>query len=269
MRYRYLIVFLLGVSIIAGISAFRAPITYRLISKIPLESGSFTTDNLQNIYTLNGNVLKKYNSAGVLLCSHSDKAFGDITSMDVYDPMKILVYYKAFPQLVFLDNTLSQNGNGINPADIGYPLASMACISHDNGLWLYDDQTAQLVRLDVNLTTLQKTGSLNQLLGISVNPVSLFEYNNYVYLNDTTQGILIFDSFGTYYKTLPFTGVVHFEVRGDDVFYMHHHKLHAFHMSTITEDIIAQPDSLATQARVEKNLLYEKYRDTIRVYEIK
>src|ERR1700722_3648508 len=136
MRCKYLIVFLFSITIIAGLSAFRAPIMYNLVSKIPLENGSFTTDNLQNVYILNGNVLKKYNSAGVLLCSHSDKAFGDITSMDVYDPMKILVFYKAFPQLVFLDNTLSQNGNGINPADIGYPLASMACISHDNGLWL-------------------------------------------------------------------------------------------------------------------------------------
>ncbi|HTA81642.1 MAG TPA: hypothetical protein VK783_01820 [Bacteroidia bacterium] len=266
MRYSLIII---GVIIVFFESAFKFPSTYKLISKIPLDNGAFTTDNLQNVYVFEGNTLKKYNASGALLYTHSDKSYGDITSVDVFDPMKVMVFYKGFPQIVYLDNTLSQNGNTISPADMGYPLASMACMSHDNGLWIYDDQVAQLIRFDVNLTPLQKTGSLNQLLGISVNPISLSEYNGYEYLNDTTQGILVFDAFGTYYKTLPFIGLKHFEVSGDDVFYIQHHKLHSFHMKTITEDIIMQPDSLATQARVEKNLLYEKYMDTLRVYEIK
>jgi len=251
------------------ICAFKMPSSYKLVSKIPLDGGSFTTDNLQDVYVYEGSTLKKFSSTGTLLYTHSDKTYGDISAVDVYDPMKVMLFYKDFPQIVYLDNTLSQNGNTINPADMGYPLTQLACISHDNGLWIYDGQVLQLVRFDVNLNTFQKTGNLNQLLGITVNPVSLTEYNSYLYLNDTVQGILIFDSFGTYYKTLPFTNVKHFEVRGDDLFYMQHHKLHAFHMKTITEDIIAQPDSMATQARVEKNLLYEKYRDTLRVYDIK
>jgi len=269
MSYKNLMALLFCVSIIVGISGFKARTTYKLIDKIPLEGGSFTTDNLQNIYVYTGNVLKKYNSAGVLLYTHSDKAYGDITSVDVFDPMKVMVFYKDFPVIVYLDNTLSQNGNTINPSDMGYPLTCMVCMSHDNGLWIYDAQTLQLIRFDVNLAPLQKTGNLNQLLGVSISPVSLCEYNNYVYVDDTTQGILVFDAFGTYYKTMPFTRTRHFEVSGDDIFYMSHHRLHSFHMKTITEDEIAQPDSLATQARVEKNLLYDKYMDTVRVYEIK
>jgi len=251
------------------ISAFKFPASYKLVTKVPLNGGSFTTDNLQNLYVYEGNVLKKYSSSGTLLCTHGDKSYGDITLVNAYDPMKVMVFYKDFPVILFLDNTLSQNGNQINPADIGYPLTQLACVSHDNGLWLFDGQNMQLVRFDVNLTQLQKTGNLNQLLGIQLNPSALWEYNNYVYLNDTTEGILMFDGFGTYYKTLPFKGVKHFEVRGDDMFYMQGNKIHVFHMKTITEDVITQPDELATQCRVEKNLLFEKYMDTVRVYEIK
>ncbi len=269
MKRRSSAIYLFVIIAITGFAAFRLPATYKLVSKVPLEGGSFTTDNLQNIYVYEGNVLKKYNSSGVLLSSHSDKSYGNITSVNAYDPMKVMVFYKDFPIILFLDNTLSQNGNGINPADIGYPLTSMACMSHDNGVWLYDAQNSQLVRFDVNLTPLQKTGNLNQLLGLALNPVSLAEYNSYVYLNDTTQGILMFDAFGTYYKTIPFKGLTHFEVRGDDMFYMQNHKIHSFHMKTVTEDIIAQPDSLAIQCRVEKNLLYENHKDTVRVFEIK
>ncbi|HSY75835.1 MAG TPA: hypothetical protein VK890_03195 [Bacteroidia bacterium] len=267
MKIKYLVLFML-LSFIA-FTAFRSPATFKLVAKIPLDGGSFTTDNLQNIYVYQADILKKYSAAGILLSSHSDKAYGSITSVDVYDPMKVMVFYKDFPAIVYLDNTLSQNGNTFNTGDMGFPLTSLACVSHDNGLWLYDAQISQLVRFDVNLTALQKTGNLNQLLGIPLNPISLMEYNNYVYVNDTAQGILVFDAFGTYYKTMPFTGVKHYEIRGDDVFYMQKHKIHAFHMKTVSEDIIAQPDSLATQARVEKNLLYEKYMDTVRVYEIR
>ncbi len=251
------------------VSAFKLPASYKLVTKVPLNGGTFTTDNLQNLYVYESNVLKKYNSSGTLLYTHGDKFYGDITLVNAYDPMKVMVFYKDFPVILFLDNTLSQNGNLINPADVGYPLTQLACVSHDNGLWLFDGQNMQLVRFDVNLTQLQKTGNLNQLLGIQLNPSALWEYNNYVYLNDTTEGILMFDNFGTYYKTLPFKGIKHFEVRGDDMFYMQDHKIHVFHMKTITEDVIIQPDELATQCRVEKNLLFEKYMDTVRVYEIK
>ncbi|MGP8217529.1 MAG: hypothetical protein ACLQQ4_18315 [Bacteroidia bacterium] len=268
MRMKSALAVLFIALVFIGFSAFK-PTGYKLVCKIPLDGGSFTTDNLQNVYIYEDDVLKKYSSNGTLLYTHSDKSYGNITALNAYDPMKIMVFYRDFPAIVFLDNTLSQNGNTVNPGDLGYPLTSLACVSHDNGMWIYDAQTLQLIRFDVNLNPLQKTGNLNQLLGIPLNPIFLSEYNSYVYLNDTTEGILMFDAFGTYYKTLPFKGLTHYQVRGDDMFYMQNHKIHSFHLKTITEDIIAQPDSLATQCRVEKNLLYEKYLDTVRVYEIR
>ncbi len=243
--------------------------TYNLVCKIPFEGGSFTTDNLQNIYLFHGNSLRKYSSQGKLLCTHSDKSYGTITSVDVNDPMKILVFYKDFPEVVLLDNTLSINGNPFSPADAGFPLATLACTSHENGVWLYDAQNFQLIRLDLNLNVAQKTGNIAQVLEIQLNPDFLMEYNNYVYLNDSAQGILIFDSFGTYYKTIPITGLKTFQVRGDDLFYVLNNKVHIFHLKTIMEDESVAPDKAATEVRIEKNLLYEKYNDTLRVFEIK
>jgi len=244
-------------------------VTYNLICKIPFAGGAFTTDNLQNIYLYHGNSIKKYTSQGQVLYTYSDKSYGAITSIDVNDPMKILVFYKDFPEIVLLDNTLSQNGNPFSPSDAGYPFATLACTSHGNGIWLYDAQNFQLIQLDVNLNSAQKTGNLAKAIDIQLNPDYLMEYNNYVYLNDSAQGILVFDSYGTYYKTIPITGLNTFEVRGDDLFYISKNKLHIFHLKTIMEDAIKPPDTLATEVRVEKNLLYEKYQDTLRVYEIK
>jgi hypothetical protein len=243
--------------------------TYNLVSKIPFEGGSFTTDNLQNVYVFHGSSLRKYNSQGKLMFNYSDKSYGAITSVDVNDPMKVLVFYKDFPEVVLLDNTLSVNGNPFSPADVGYPLATLACTSHDNGVWLYDAQNFQLIRLDVNLNAVVKTGNFAQTLGISLNPDYLFEYDNYVYMNDSAQGILVFDSYGTYFKTIPITGLTTFQVRGDDLFYITKNRVRTFHLKTIMEDETKAPDTLATEVRIEKNLLFEKFRDTVRVFDIR
>jgi hypothetical protein len=242
---------------------------YNLVCKIPFMGGSFTTDNLQNLYVYHGSTLRKYDVQGKLLCTYDDKSYGRITSVDVNDPMKILLFYKDFPEVVLLDNTLSLNGNPFSPADVGFPLATLACTSHDNGIWLYDAQNFQLIRIDLNLTVEQKTGNLAQVLGIPLNPDYLMEYNNFVYLNDSAQGVLVFDSFGTYYKTIPITGLTTFQVRGNDLFYVLNKKVHTFHLKTIMEDEAAVPDNMATEVRIEKNLLFEKYNDTVRVFEIK
>jgi hypothetical protein len=243
--------------------------SYSLVCKIPFAGGTFTTDNLQNIYLYHGNSIKKYTAQGQVLYAYSNKSYGAITSIDVNDPMKVLVFYKDFPEIVIVDNTLSQNGNPFSPSDAGYPLTTLACTSHDNGIWLYDAQNFQLIRLDVTLNMTQKTGNLAQAIGIQLNPDYLMEYNNFVYLNDSTQGILVFDSYGTYYKTIPITGLSTFQVRGDDLYYVAKNRLHIFHLKTIMEDETKVPDTLATEVRIEKNLLYEKYRDTLKVYEIR
>ena len=244
------------------------PLKYLLLAKIPLNGGSFSTDNLQNVYIYSGSLLEKYDAAGKMLCQHDDKSYGDISYIDVTDPMKVMVFYKDFPEIVFLDNTLSVNGSPISPGDMGYPLATLACTSHNNGLWLYDAQGFQLVRLDVNLNVTQKTGNLIQSLGIRLNPDYLLEYNDYVYMNDPAQGILVFDQYGTYYKTIPFTGLTTFEVRGKNLFYMKNDTIHTFHLNTIIHDVTPAPDSLAKQVRIEKNLLFESLNDTVRVYKI-
>ena len=45
------------------------------------------------------------------------------------------------------------------------------------------------------------------------------EINNWVYLNDPKRGILVFDNFGAYYKTIPITGVDYFQIKEDRVFH--------------------------------------------------
>jgi len=245
-----------------------SPTTYELVSKIPLNGGAFITDNIQNAYVYSANVLKKYDVHGNMLYQYDNKSYGSISYVDVNDPLKVMVFYKDFPEIVFLDNTLSLNGSPISPADMGFSLATLACISHSNGAWMYDAQGMQLVRFDLNLNITEKTGNLVQALGMRLNPNYLTEYNSYVYMNDTAQGILVFDQYGTYFKTIPIKGLTSFEVRGDNLVYNKGSHVHAFHLKTIMEDDTPAPDSAATLVRIEKNILFEECKDTLRIYKV-
>jgi len=54
---------------------------------------------------------------------------------------------------------------------------------------------------------------LANLLNKNIQPNFIVEYNNQVYLNDPKVGILVFDNFGTYIKTLPIFGLTNFQVK--------------------------------------------------------
>src|SRR5687768_7815077 len=66
----------------------------------------FTNDNLSNLYLINGEEIIKYSPTGKQLLKYSNKRFGNITTIDATNALKILLYYKDFQQLVFLDNQL-------------------------------------------------------------------------------------------------------------------------------------------------------------------
>jgi len=71
---------------------------------------------------------------------YSNKRFGTITSIDCTNPLKMLVYYKDFQQLVFLDNQLTQNSEAISLEDLGYEQTDLICTSMNNSFWLYNKQ---------------------------------------------------------------------------------------------------------------------------------
>jgi hypothetical protein len=62
--------------------------------------------------------------------SGDNKNLGDISFVDASNMLRILVFYKDFLQVVFLDNTLSANGETVSFDKIGFQQAQLVCSSH-------------------------------------------------------------------------------------------------------------------------------------------
>ncbi len=226
------------------------------------------TDNLSNVYLVTNDQFIKYDSKFIRLKEFSNKNFGAITSADVNNPLRILLFYRDFGRIVFLDNTLSQNGDPLALEKLGFPMATLAASSFDNGIWLYDQPSFELVRFNNSLEISNRTGNLSQILGIELQPNFILEKDNRIFLNNPTTGILIFDVFGTFIKTIPVYNLTSFQVADDDIVYFSEASLHAWNIKTAEViDFIEPINDNALNMRMEKDVILVHDSATVSIYD--
>lgn len=227
----------------------------------------FTSDNLCNSYIVNGEELIKYNATGKLLLKYSNKRFGNITTIDATNALKVLLYYKDFQQLVFLDNQLSQNGDAISLESLGYEQTDLVCSSFNNSFWIYNKQSNELLRFNENSKQIAKTGNLKQLLQAELKPDFMTEYNSFLYLNCPDIGIYVFDMYGTFNKIITLKNIRSFQVSDDVIYFFRENSFHSYNCKAFEEKSIPYNDSLLKNIRIEKDRLFLQYIDSVKVVE--
>jgi hypothetical protein len=241
-----------------------------LLSHIDGKAAFITSDELSDIYVIKNDVMEKYDEKGKLLYSYSPKSLGQIDFVDAADPLKVLVFYKSFPQFAVLDNTLTMNGESFSLQDYSLEQTTLMCTSYEHGFWLYDQANLELQHLnEIDMTVNKTTGNIGQLLNIKLHPNFLVEKNNKVFLNDPEIGILVFDVFGAYFKTLPLKNLNNFQVNGDQIIYYSGKKLNSYNYKTLTDDSYPLPDTTAIAVRVEKSRMFIQNEKGIDIYEVK
>jgi hypothetical protein len=77
---------------------------FQFIKTIDGNISYFNVDNLDNIYFIVNNQLKKINANGDSVAVFNDvKKFGNPSYIDVTNPLKALLYYKNYSTVVVLD----------------------------------------------------------------------------------------------------------------------------------------------------------------------
>ncbi|MBS1647837.1 MAG: hypothetical protein JST67_10900 [Bacteroidetes bacterium] len=243
------------------LASFSADDGFKNLFSVKNTSDFFTTDNIGNSYLINDEEIKKYNQTGDLLKIYSNKTIGKITQIDASNPLRILVFYKDFATIIILDDLLSQNGDPINLMDYSLEQSDVMCNSFNNGIWFFNRQNMELIRLDANFQTVVNTGNLNRLLKADFKPNFMVESNSYLYVNNPTEGIFVFDIYGTYAKTIPIKGLQHFQVKEDMIYYFLDGKFKAYSMKTISDQEISF--SKANDVRIEKDTYFVFYNDSL------
>lgn len=236
-------------------------------SSVPAASGTkYLTDPLGHLFTLNGTIFNKYDSKGQLLAQYSSKNGGEPSSADAGNPLRILLFYKSFQQIRFLDNTLSETTQPVDLQSLGLHRVNLACLSSQEGFWIYDEQNAELIRFNSALQATHRSGNIPQIVRHSIYPTFLLEHNDRLFLADSARGVLVFDNYGTYIKTVPITGIKRIQSVQDEFFYFKDGLLRSFHLITLRESILPLPGKDNLYALTEKEKLYLLKQNSIEIY---
>src|SRR5690606_16861793 len=117
----------------------------------------------------------------------NNNKLGNLQHIDATDPFNVLLYYPDYFTVLTLDRTMNitseydlTNLNLIEVEAIG--------MSNDNNVWLYDEVTFKLRKVDRNGQVLLESVELNLLLQYTPHPNFILERENKVYLNNPETG---------------------------------------------------------------------------------
>ncbi|MBL7713346.1 MAG: hypothetical protein JNL13_12800 [Chitinophagaceae bacterium] len=239
---------------------------FQLIRSVPLKAGILEVDELGNAYVVRkDNALIKFNESTDSVANYVSIANGEITDVDVTNPLRVMLYYAGFAKLVLLDRMLAPK-NELNLRKLNQLNIQVIALSAEGNLWVYDQFTATLNKLDIELNYMVRGNDLRQQLDELPQPGYLTERDRRVYMVDTARGIHVFDQYGSYINTLPIRGVSKLQVVGTQLIYRKGAELISYDFSKFGETSMPIPEIAGAdivQAAYCRNVLYVLYSDRL------
>lgn len=167
----------------------------------------FEVDNLGNLYLISQQqqIKKLSNRYDSIATFNEVRSFGSLYSIDVSNPLRIILWYKDQGTLLLLDRFMNRRST-LDLRQAGIVQCNAIGQSYDNNIWLYDDLSARLVKMDEAGSILLESPDLRILYEQPPHPHKLEDFNKQLYAYDSLSGLLLFDYFGAVQKRLPYKG---------------------------------------------------------------
>jgi hypothetical protein len=208
---------------------------FSLILAFPAKSDLISLDLFGNMYSLKGNTVVKYNLSGEKSAEYTKTNVASFTSLDVSDPLKILLFSKFPPEIFRTDNNLTPQGNPLDLTGFGLPSPTLACNSFENGCWIYDEQLHELIRINNQGIIDQRSGNL-EITDDAVPSVSgIFEKDFTLYVVMPTFGLWQFDRYGSLSGKIPLGPLDDAKMFNDKIIYRKSDRLFSYNLNTRNE----------------------------------
>lgn len=132
-------------------------LTTTLVNSTPLAADSFLgIDTMGNYYFIKDNVFTKKNASQTW--QYKNVALGKITSVDILNPLKIIIFYENFNTTVLLDAQLNEILQKNFSIALKETLVSHVGLASNNRLWLYNNLTNSIELYDYTTNASQTVG---------------------------------------------------------------------------------------------------------------
>lgn len=227
---------------------------------------SIAVDPQGCIYAVKDATLFKYAPNGDLLYSYTNNLLGSIASIDVDNPLKIMLFYRDAGNIVFLNDKLSLIGDIIDLFSKELTTITLATYSTKNNLILYDEANTDLIIMDFYFNEKERIHyNFDQF-----HPVILKDINEkQIYMQDAQKGIYLFDSFGTYDKNIAVLSDYPVQILKDYIFYIKDYQLNSYNFSRLENEKLATLPENIRQALVYQQKIILSDGKTISINNLK
>lgn len=257
---------------IAGLMA-SAQITdsFSLIKTYKGDVTGAAIDKLDNLYIISSTgQVKKFGSKGDSVgVFNGIRNYGKLHTIDVSNPLKPLLFYRDYSNIVVLDRFLANRAslnlrqyNILQPTAIG--------LSYDNNIWVFDQFDYKLKKVDESGNLLLQTDDFRQLFGQSFAPQKIINDNGFVYLADSAVGIFVFDNYGTYKRKILLKNWSTIDIWNGMVVRLSNDAVVVYNPTNFSEKSLKYPPSFTPylHAFTNTNKLITFSQDSLRIYRI-
>lgn len=205
----------------------------------------FTVDHLGSFYLITrSNELIKYDINGQWVGNYRQQVLGPLEGVDVFNPLQLLLFYPELATLVQLDNMLYPT-NQFRLEAVKLSTRSLVCRSFDNNFWLYDERAFRLRKIALDMRQVVEGEWLQNQFSGSIKPTYLIEHQEQLFMVEPGWGILEFDLYGKYVRTIPIRGLERLDAHGDYLYYVKSGKAWRWHLRTGVEEPLVYREAAA------------------------
>jgi len=239
---------------------------YQTIAAFPCYECYFSTDKLQNLYICRGKEILKYDNNGKIIATYTNKWQSPVSSMDISDPFKVMLFYRNFNQIVFLDKTLVEISGVIQLNDLNLGDIQAVCTSASGGFWIFNPFTYNVEQYDATLRKVQQTQELTQIVDGEVSVQYMIEQNSKLFVHLTTGKLLGFDMYGIFDKEYDIKKSNCFQIANNSLYYVHDSLVQILSLADNSISTLSLPTEKIICLRVEQDRLYVQTMDSITIF---
>lgn len=214
-------------------NSFSAIPTYiKTIEKKPI---SIFVNTTNDIFLLYKGMLERYNADGTFFQNYGSIYINEHTEIISITGFKTILYSPDFGKIIQLDNRFKEI-DVIDVFNLGTYLITCVGTSYDNNfLWLWDDATQRLIKMDKDQKPIFESNNLSLWTGKTIHPIQITEVGIQLFVLDTTQGIFIFDNQGNFIKNIPIYAIQDLKIYENQLFYYKEQCIYSYQQLTFSE----------------------------------